>query len=350
MTDRKKILYIGPAPVRIGGVAIHIKRLAELMAEDYDVDFIDEGKEKIDGYFHFRSFNLRGYFKKIAGADIVHIHSGPAILRWFHILAAKMIKRRRVIVTIHHDIKREILPGVTKWLVAKCDKLLTVNENTLKVIQMVNNRGCEYSLSGAFLPPNLEEEPALDPELSEYILELRKKEDAVLLVSNAWRFVFNDGVDLYGIDVCIKAVESLVKSGINIYLIYVIASCDDALVSKLKEYDKYISDKNLVNNILLYKKPCAFLRLIEAADIVLRTPNTDGDPLSLKEALYLKTPVIASDVIKRPEGVVEFKNRDSKDLEEKIQEVMANPVIINNSFAEINYKEQYKEIYEQWNN
>lgn len=45
------------------------------------------------------------------------------------------------------------------------------------------------------------------------------------------------------------------------------------------------------------------LRLIDEADALLRTTLFDGDAISVREALYLGTPVIATDTGKRPDGV-----------------------------------------------
>jgi len=45
------------------------------------------------------------------------------------------------------------------------------------------------------------------------------------------------------------------------------------------------------------------LRAIVECDLLLRTTLYDGDSVSVREALYLGTPVIATDTGMRPEGV-----------------------------------------------
>ncbi|MBC7900372.1 MAG: glycosyltransferase [Saprospiraceae bacterium] len=45
------------------------------------------------------------------------------------------------------------------------------------------------------------------------------------------------------------------------------------------------------------------LHLINDCDILLRTTKFDGDAISIREALYLKTPIIATDNGMRPEGL-----------------------------------------------
>jgi len=71
---------------------------------------------------------------------------------------------------------------------------------------------------------------------------------------------------------------------------------------------------------LLLNENLSFVRLIEKSDIVLRPTNTDGDALTIREALYLNKTIIASDVVNRPSGTILFKSRDTNDLKMKIIE------------------------------
>ncbi len=57
--------------------------------------------------------------------------------------------------------------------------------------------------------------------------------------------------------------------------------------------------------------------LFEYIDIFLRPTNTDGDSLSIREAIYSGIPTIASDIVERPFGTITFKNRVVSDLFEK---------------------------------
>jgi glycosyltransferase involved in cell wall biosynthesis len=52
------------------------------------------------------------------------------------------------------------------------------------------------------------------------------------------------------------------------------------------------------------------LRLIEAADVLLRTTLFDGDAISVREALYLGTSVVATDNGMRPSDVELFNSKD----------------------------------------
>lgn len=63
------------------------------------------------------------------------------------------------------------------------------------------------------------------------------------------------------------------------------------------------------------------LHLIKDADIILRTTLFDGDAISVREALYLGTPVIATDNGMRPEGVCLIPIHDAESLVDKISQL-----------------------------
>jgi glycosyltransferase involved in cell wall biosynthesis len=68
------------------------------------------------------------------------------------------------------------------------------------------------------------------------------------------------------------------------------------------------------------------------SDIFVRPTNTDGNAVSIKEALWFGVPVLASDVVSRPTNTIIFKNRDIDDLAGHIEEVLLNSTEHKSSF------------------
>ena len=64
------------------------------------------------------------------------------------------------------------------------------------------------------------------------------------------------------------------------------------------------------------------LGFLQEADVVVRSTFTDGDAITVREALDLGIPVVASDTDFRPPGVTLFKKGDSRDLRAKLQQVL----------------------------
>jgi glycogen(starch) synthase len=65
------------------------------------------------------------------------------------------------------------------------------------------------------------------------------------------------------------------------------------------------------------------LAVIARSDIFVRPTFSDGDAISVREAIELGTPVVASDVVSRPAGTVCFKTGDASDLVSKIESLIA---------------------------
>ena len=59
--------------------------------------------------------------------------------------------------------------------------------------------------------------------------------------------------------------------------------------------------------------------LFQRVDLFVRPTLSDGDSVSVREALYFNLPVVASDAVERPMGVHCFKQGDSQDFTETVK-------------------------------
>lgn len=312
--NKKRVLLIGPAPQNVGGISMHLRRLMATMKGLCEFDFVDEGHKRYEGYFNMRSLNIFTYLKKVFKADVVHINSGAFSLRLINAFICRIVLRKYTVVTIHRDPTIESHVGMTRFVLSRCNEVIAVNKNGYNLLK--TERKCNYHLLPAFLPPIMKDDPPLEAELQEWIEKARSTKNSLLMVSNASSLVFLNGEDVYGIDQSLEAVKALRDKGINCFLIFVIVQCNFPDV--LAQYKKFVVDNALEEYILLLEKPCSFVRLMDESDIVLRTTNTDGDSISVREALALGVPIIASDVVERPEGTILFKTRDVDSLVEVI--------------------------------
>ena len=55
----------------------------------------------------------------------------------------------------------------------------------------------------------------------------------------------------------------------------------------------------------------------------MRPTRTDGDAVSIREAMHFGRPVVASDAVPRPEGVVTFPSRDQAAFEAAVLETLS---------------------------
>lgn len=333
---KKKILQIGPYSAT-GGVSTHIKRLAETFKENYDFSFIDESPitDEKQEVFNLRSGHIFKYLSLIKNADVVHIHTAIWWLLVIHILVSFFIGKK-IIVTFHS--KHTLTNSLYKWIIKRTliltTKVVVVSHSFYEILNYK-----KVLVHNAFIPPILANEEKLNKELINHINENKDKK---LIVGNAFKLVLNNNEDLYGLDLLIDIAKKIKQDKLFYKIIYVVASNDDKF-QLLKKYTTIIEQENLTKTLTLLNYPLSFVNLILASDLVVRPTNTDGDALTIREALFFNKPVIASDVVDRPKGTILFKNRDVNDLYTKIKnsfETEKNPntvgLLNENYFSELN--------------
>lgn len=336
MTTNKKILFIGPFPEPKGGVSIHLERLVKLLEKDYEINCIDESPIKKDNIFNIRSYNILKYFKLIVNTNIIHIHTTVQLLRLFHVLIGFLFFKK-IIITIHSlsvvRSKKDMF--ILKFTLLFAKKIIVVSEEIKQKIKIKR-----AIILPAFLPPIIANEDELPNEVT---LLLEKNKDKKIIVSNAYKLNIHKGQDLYGLDLLIDVAKLAKENKDNIKIIFIITTLE-VNIDLYKNYVKMIGNEELDDYISIFTHPISFVKLIQKSDIVIRATNTDGDALTIREALFLNKPIIASDVVNRPEGTRLFKNRDSVDLYNKIIETLDNNESnLNNS--DINYLNLYNKIY-----
>ena len=342
-SNKKRLLIIGPAPQNTGGVSIHIRRLISLLKDYTTIDFIDEGRKRWDGIFNLRTLNIFKYIRKIKVCDVVYINSSVFILRIFNILVSKLLLRPTV-VTIHRDLTIERYKKITIAALKLCNSVIVVNDKTLDFLNK-HISASKLHLIPAFIPPIIDEEPDIPLHVKEWISKVRSCNNSVLMISNASKLVLHNGEDLYGLDMCVELISKLAEMGKNnYYLIFIVMANSERQKQMLEEYKKMVEKANLQDRILILDEPLSFVRLISMSDIVLRTTNTDGDAISIREGLFMGKTVIASDVVKRPLGVLLFKTRNINSL---LEVVLSSKLKDSESLStnqEIDYLKLYSSI------
>ncbi len=317
---KQNLLIIGPVPEPKGGVSIHIRRLSALVQDSFNVRFIDESHIRKTGIFNLRSNNIPGYLRLLAWADVIHIHSGISALRFIHILAARLLFKK-VIVTVHaFPFQKGWQPAVNSALLALTHHTILVSEEIAEIL-----KPRKFSVRPAFIPPILDDEPPLSVPIKSW-LDSQKQAHNAILAANAFRIDFHNGCDLYGIDLCIEMLDELVNARKkHIALIFVLASLSKS-ETPFAKYQDLIAQRGLTENMLLIHADMSFVKLVEYSDVILRPTCTDGDALTVREALYLGKPVVASDVVSRPEGTILFKNRNYQDMADTVMSVIDTPL------------------------
>jgi glycosyltransferase involved in cell wall biosynthesis len=301
--DRKKmrIVQLGPMPPPNGGVSTHMLAIHETLVKlGHSSTIVDvtnrEGDAKSPGVLKPRSaFGLASLLLRL-DCDIVHYHIGGdfnlklALLTLF----CGSLPGKRSVVTFHSGgyAQRAVgfaTPNSIRGLAFRSiDLLIGVNE---QMIRMFKAFGIKEKRTQLILP-----------------FELRRPDPAVSIPATLAAFAKQFKPFLLSVgalepeymnDFLISAMPRVLEKFPDAGLMIIGAG------SQRSELNRQIASLVLEDRIFMTGNldHAVVLHLIAGADVLLRITKYDGDSIAVREALFLETPVVASDNAFRPEGV-----------------------------------------------
>ena len=131
-----------------------------------------------------------------------------------------------------------------------------------------------------------------------------------------------EGQDLYGLDHLVELAARLKSRRPRLGIVVCFwdnRAGDEARLVELRELAR---DMSVGGDVLFHTEPGLFVPVLAEADVFVRPTNTDGDANSVREAIYLGIPTVASNVVERPPGTILFRCRDSDDLVAKVEQAL----------------------------
>jgi len=276
------ILIIGKSPPPIGGVTIHVSRLCQHLKR------VGHGFK----YYDLKNGATVKLAKLILMTNNAHLHSSNTILKLIFVIFCK-IAQTKSIITLHADLNRfgSVKVAIEKVIIIIATVPLVLNHDTYIQASRLNKNA---KMVTAFFPPL--QVLALDSKIKvdlENILKQKK-----ILCTNAFDVTFdNYGKEIYGLSELLIACE--VQSE------YVLVISDPS-----GNYQRFIRRKSpaLLHNAYWISTPHSFYEVLKLSTAFVRNTTTDGDSLSVREALFLGKLTFATDVVCRPDGIVLYKS------------------------------------------
>ncbi|RKD23831.1 hypothetical protein BEP19_05220 [Ammoniphilus oxalaticus] len=317
MKRQPTIAEVGVYPPPYGGISVHIERLCDVLHQrGIAYQIYDENgesgpkKRTVIPIGQVESWCRKYLFQR--NADIVHNH----FLRWQvrFLLSLLRLKGKKVVHTIHSmrndgegfDFIQKLLIKVTALL---SDHFIAVSEEVEQKLLEIGIPQQKISVIPAFIPPPEGEPTPLPAYVEQFVARY-----ATLIVANGGIGNHYEGVDLYGADLCVELFLELAQQNENCGFIYAITHIVDR--KSLDELKERLAAYNLTDRFLFLEEKMPLHPLIRAASLFVRPTASDGDAISVREALYVGTPVVTSDVVRRPAGARLFKNRDLADFKQ----------------------------------
>ena len=312
------VLQLGPYPPPEGGINRNMLAIREeLLANGHQCSIIATSKStKItnekDVYHPRNPQELIKLLQKI-NFDILHLHVGGEITKRVLGLIAvcAFFGRGKSVLTIHSggypsskegkSAKKNSIRGA---VFRQFEKIITVNPLIAEVFEKYGIAKEKIKVVYPFVHRN----PDPSVEIPKNLKDFAEKHSPFLLTV----CLLEDTYDLFmQIDAMEKVLEKFPDAGLMIV-------GSGSLENELK---KAISSKSYSDRIFLAGdvEHKITLHLIKKADILLRTTKFDGDAIAVREALFLDTPVIATDNGLRPEGVNLIPIHDADALVREIE-------------------------------
>ncbi len=313
-----KLLLVGPYPPPHGGVSVHIAQ-AQRLARSAGIRchvlntqrYAEPGTEYIS-FDHAPGFLYNLVFYARTGWTI-HVHTnGHNIKSWLVALTAgiagKLGPGSRL--TLHSGGLPRYLRGARyrRWVARTTCRFFSS-------IMCVNQEQRRTLESLGVLPALLDVVPAfhgIEPRAAEWVLSPKLEQwlgrHRPLVTATA------SGLPEYGVELLIEAVERLSAAHKGIGCLIIGTDDSDRVVRAQIE-----SRKLRESVMLLGDRPHGeCLHLISRSDVFVRPTLMDGDSVSVREALALGVPVVASDAAPRPDGTVVFQTGNAGDLAGKL--------------------------------
>lgn len=296
-----KILLIGPVPPPHGGISVHVTELARQLRE------AGTRCEVLDVRQLWRSLALLRY---AARHWTIHLHtSGHGWKSWATAVLCGLTGGRSVL-TLHSGL----LPGylassATKRVLAATvcalyDRVICVNAPIRDAIHSSRTEVLPACL------PVRRGDSIRDVEIQTWMDSHRP------LVSTALFFRPE-----YGFDVLLAAIDTLRSHHPAIGCIVMGSGEQRALA------ERRLRHLGLEPHVLLAGDldHATCLAVMSGCDVFVRATHYDGDSISVREALSLGIPVVATRVGMRPRGVILCNPGDPQDLAEKLDLALGKP-------------------------
>lgn len=324
----KKVAVLGNYPPPLGGVSVHIARVMhKLRNQGNRVYHFDTSKRGNVLVYVLRLF----VFLFTRRCDIIYYHTVDLNRRFIELKLLLMIKKmlRYDLVLVEHSCRhlagRTTASKITfNRYIQGVDKLVLIGHSTWQ--SYIDHHICtpnNTTVEAAFLPPDM----LLESKIIEtYPISLQEflKNHSPIIIINAFQLSFVEGKDLYGIDLTIDVLIRLSKEYSTIGFLYVFAQIgDQEYFISLKSRLERSGLSGLVYFLIGQQE---LWPLLKNVDLFVRPTRSDGESVSVQEALYFKVPVVASNACKRPDGVVVFQSGDAEGFYQKINQVLGKSI------------------------
>jgi glycogen synthase len=319
-----RVLLIGDYPPPHGGVSVHVKQLHEQLRESgVQTQVLDIGKGRRLAP-DVRSVRTLGQYASALAAFtakgwLVHLHtSGNNTKAWWVAGAAGapgVLGAAPRVITLHSGLLPKFLAGsarrraLARAALAGYAKIVAVSQPVREAVLECGVSASKVVVHPAFCASRVR--PGVAPRGLEAALARRSP-----LIAFA-----HHPSSVYGSALMLEALKLATERFPRIGLaVFGPGTRTEAFAADARRLgvEAAIEDFGELEH-------AEAMGLLARCGAFVRPTSADGDAVSVREALALGVPCVASDVCPRPEGTVVFRSGDAEDLVRKLELALASP-------------------------
>ncbi len=309
-----RVLLIGDYPPPHGGVAVHVKQLHDfLLSRGVEALVLDIGKGGQPAPDVIPVRTPTQYGRKLSGflreGWTVHVHtSGNNPKSWMLAATAGVHARAPRVITLHSGLIPDYLASslarraFARVALAGYDRVVAVSEAVYEAVARCGVPEEKLVMYPAFCASQVRPAPA-----SPAVEAARARRNTLLAVAH-------HPSPVYGRRLAFHALRTLSESlpGVGLAVF--------GPGTRTEEFNRDAREFGVVDLLenLGELEHGQALALMQRCDAFLRPTTHDGDALSVREALTLGVPCVASDVCARPEGTWTFQGGNAVDLADQV--------------------------------
>lgn len=304
-------VVVGRFPPPLGGVSVFVQRKF-LSIESQGGKFVDFGNKRW----------ILQLFRLGVGRDNVFLLNSASLLVLTVFFAFGLLSRT---ILYDHNASRHLWRGRLSSLIYIffVRRLFAVRVVHHHLVCEYEKRNCAGSVTveSPFIPPNENERQKVLGTYPQEVLEFIDDSRSFKVVTAAWRYSLDaEGRDLYGIDSLVSVIDHFLSLGIDnarFLIAFGDFNVDDipaALAGRLLELKRD-------GHLIILEGQRELWPIFDAVNLFLRMTSTDGESVSVLEAIYFDCDVLASDVVPRPREVVTYDYGERSSLMAKVFEI-----------------------------
>lgn len=330
-TPRTRVVLAGHYPPPFAGVSIHLKQWAHFLSErgvDVEILNLRRGAPPSTDYHHFTGVLtlLHMLLRLPRRSAIFHLHTdGHNWKSWVLIVMAGLAARLKGafrILTIHSGLMPRYVTGLgalrvatARWALASFTRIICVNTAIARAMTKLGIGESRIEVVPAFLGVSRPGPLAAADDLA-----IRRFRPLVVAVGGG------DADPELGLPLVVRSLPTLRETFPDVGMVFIGWMVGPRIAPLIRRLG--LTDRAACLGEVSHERSLA---LIRHAAVVVRSTFTDGDAISVREALALGVPVVASDTDFRPDGTILFRRGDGADLLRKLVRVLSGEVRLEKS-------------------